>query len=106
MDDIRDYAIEQNWSEYSADEHAIWRLLFDRQQRLLIGRACRDYLDGLEGLGVAAAGVTIFRPRPAAWRCPASPLPTTSSAWRSRPPAPSAAGRPISSSPPYMAFHL
>jgi phenylalanine-4-hydroxylase len=56
MDDIRDYAIEQNWSDYSADEHAIWRLLFDRQQRLLVGRACREYLDGLQRLGVAPAG--------------------------------------------------
>ena len=54
MDDIRDYTIEQNWGGYSADEHAIWRLLFERQQRLLIGRACREYLDGLQDLGVAA----------------------------------------------------
>jgi phenylalanine-4-hydroxylase len=61
MDDIRDNTIEQNWSEYSADEHAIWRLLFDRQQRLLVGRACRDYLNGLERLGVAAAGIPDFR---------------------------------------------
>jgi phenylalanine-4-hydroxylase len=61
MDDIRDYAIEQRWSDYSGDEHAIWRLLFDRQQRLLVGRACRDYLDGLEALGVAAAGIPDFR---------------------------------------------
>jgi phenylalanine-4-hydroxylase len=61
MDDIRDYAIEQRWSDYSEDQHAIWRLLFDRQQRLLVGRACRDYLDGLEALGVAAAGIPEFR---------------------------------------------
>jgi len=61
MEDIRDYTIEQNWSEYSADEHAIWRFLLDRQQRLLVGRACRDYLDGLAGLGVAAAGIPDFR---------------------------------------------
>jgi phenylalanine-4-hydroxylase len=61
MDDIRDYAIEQRWSDYSEDEHAIWRLLFDRQQRLLAGRACRDYLDGLQALGVAASGIPDFR---------------------------------------------
>jgi phenylalanine-4-hydroxylase len=48
-----DYAIEQDWSAYTEDEHAIWRLLFERQQRLLVGRACQEYLDGLQGLGVA-----------------------------------------------------
>ena len=56
MGDIGDYTIEQNWSEYSEEEHAIWRLLFERQQRLLAGRACREYLDGLQGLGVAPTG--------------------------------------------------
>src|SRR5258708_28285426 len=56
-----DFAIEQNWQAYSEEEHAIWRLLFERQQRLLVGRACREYLDGLRGLGVAADGVPDFR---------------------------------------------
>ncbi len=56
MGDIGDYTIEQNWSEYSEEEHAIWRLLFERQQKLLVGRACHEYLDGLQGLGVAPTG--------------------------------------------------
>lgn len=79
MDDIRDYTIEQKWSEYSADEHTIWRLLFDRQQRLLVGRACHDYLDGLEALGVAAGGIPDFRrlsdllDRATGWRLTAVP---------------------------------
>jgi len=79
MDDIRDYTIEQRWSAYSADEHAIWQLLFDRQQHLLVGRACRDYLDGLEALGVAAAGIPDFRrlsdllDRATGWRIVAVP---------------------------------
>src|SRR5262245_18058190 len=60
-DPIADFAIEQNWHEYSEDEHATWRLLFERQQRLLAGRACREYLDGLVGLGVVAEGVPDFR---------------------------------------------
>ena len=61
MGDIGDYTIEQNWSEYGEEEHAIWRLLFERQQELLVGRACREYLDGLSGLGVAAGGIPDFR---------------------------------------------
>src|SRR2546430_6724099 len=55
-----DYAIEQDWSAYTEEEHAIWRLLFERQQRLLAGRACREYLTGLAGLGVAAGGIPDF----------------------------------------------
>lgn len=56
-----DFAIEQNWSGYTREEHAIWRLLFERQQRLLVGRACREFLDGLGALGVAADGIPDFR---------------------------------------------
>jgi len=58
---LRDHTVEQNWSGYSEDEHAIWRLLFERQQKLLKRRACREYLDGLQGLGVAAHGIPDFR---------------------------------------------
>jgi phenylalanine-4-hydroxylase len=79
MGEVRDFTIEQDWAGYSADEHAVWRLLFDRQQRLLAGRACRDYLDGLQGLGVAAAGIPDFRrlsdllDRATGWRIVAVP---------------------------------
>ena len=56
-DPASDYMIEQNWRGYGVEEHAIWRLLFERQQRLLEGRACSEYLEGLHGLEVAAEGI-------------------------------------------------
>jgi phenylalanine-4-hydroxylase len=56
-----DFTIEQDWESYSAEEHDIWRTLFHRQERILQGRACREYLDGLNGLGVAADGIPDFR---------------------------------------------
>jgi phenylalanine-4-hydroxylase len=74
-----DFVIEQNWQAYSEEEHAIWRLLFERQQRLLVGRACREYLEGLGGLGVAADGIPDFRrlsdilDRATGWRIVAVP---------------------------------
>src|SRR5437867_11226489 len=74
-----DYSVEQNWQSYSEEQHAIWRLLFERQQRLLVGRACREYLDGLRGLGVAADGIPDFRglsdilDRSTGWRIVAVP---------------------------------
>jgi len=58
---LADHTIEQNWDAYSDDEHAVWRLLFERQQKLLKSRACREYLDGLQRLGVAAHGIPDFR---------------------------------------------
>src|SRR6185503_14513271 len=67
------------WSRYSDEEHAIWRFLFERQQRLLDGRACPEYLDGLHGLGVASRGIPDFRrlsdilDRATGWRIVAVP---------------------------------
>ena len=55
------FSVEQSWQDYSEDEHAIWRLLFERQQRLLVGRACQEFLGGLGALGVAADGIPNFR---------------------------------------------
>ncbi|HEX6958791.1 MAG TPA: phenylalanine 4-monooxygenase [Ferrovibrio sp.] len=50
-----DYTLDQPRHLYSAEDHAVWRLLFQRQARLLPGRACGEFLAGLRGLGVAAA---------------------------------------------------
>src|SRR6202047_3992737 len=75
------FAIEKNWKAYTEDEHAIWRLLFERQQRLLVGRACREYLDGLQGLGGAPGAIPDFRrlsdilDRATGWRIVAVPGP-------------------------------
>jgi phenylalanine-4-hydroxylase len=55
-----DFVIDQDWAGYSRADHAIWRALFERQCALLPGRACREYLAGLEGLGVAADGIPDF----------------------------------------------
>src|SRR5215467_4914233 len=55
------FSIEQKWQDYTEEEHSIWRLLFERQQRLLVGRACDEFLEGLDALGVAADGIPDFR---------------------------------------------
>src|SRR5690242_9157755 len=60
-DSLSEFSIEQNWHRYSEEEHTIWRLLFERQQCLLADRACREFLDGLDRLGVAADGIPDFR---------------------------------------------
>jgi len=55
-----DYVIDQGWSAYTGEHHAIWRTLFERQAKLLPGRACGEYLRGLAQLGVAADGIPDF----------------------------------------------
>ena len=78
-DILAQHTIGQNWSGYTEDEHAIWRYLLERQQRLLAGRSCTEYLDGLKGLGVAAGGIPDFRrlsdilDRATGWRIVAVP---------------------------------
>jgi phenylalanine-4-hydroxylase len=59
--DRADFTIDQNWSHYTDEEHAIWRLLFERQHKILQGRACDEFLSGLDGLGIAAEGIPDFQ---------------------------------------------
>ncbi len=42
---------------FSAEEHRIWQCLFERQQKLLPGRACDEYLLGLDNLALTAASI-------------------------------------------------
>ncbi len=59
--DQTDFVIDQSWESYTSAEHAVWRTLFERQAKLLPGRVCPEYLQGLEGLSVAADGIPDFR---------------------------------------------
>lgn len=40
----------QGMISYSSAEHRVWQLLFERQKRLLPGRACKAFLQGLDKL--------------------------------------------------------
>ena len=55
-----DFVIDQGWERYTAQDHAIWRRLFERQSALLPGRACKEVLDGLAATGAAADGIPRF----------------------------------------------
>lgn len=59
-DIARDFTIPQRWEDYSAAEHAIWRTLFQHQTSLLPGRACREFLEGLEKLRLDADHIPDF----------------------------------------------
>jgi phenylalanine-4-hydroxylase len=56
-----DWTIDQDWERYSAEEHAVWRQLYERQARLLPGRACDEFIDGMRRLPIAAHEIPDFR---------------------------------------------
>jgi phenylalanine-4-hydroxylase len=55
-----DYVIDQNWSAYTADEHAIWDFLYRRQVGILKDRADPAMLRGLETLNLNRGGIPNF----------------------------------------------
>ena len=56
-----DWTIEQGWDRYTAREHAVWKTLFERQSRLLPGRACDAFLEGMRQLPIGAEQIPDFR---------------------------------------------
>ncbi|WP_157220301.1 phenylalanine 4-monooxygenase [Flavisphingomonas formosensis] len=55
-----DWTVPQHWSRYTADDHAIWDMLFARQLALLPGRASQSYLRGLDLLRLSKPGIPDF----------------------------------------------
>jgi phenylalanine-4-hydroxylase len=55
-----DWTIPQNWQAYTAEEHATWDTLFERQAKLLPGRASQAYLKGLDALRLSESGIPDF----------------------------------------------
>jgi len=45
-----DYSVEQDWGRYSAEEHALYRRLFERQARLVPKYACPEWIAAIAGL--------------------------------------------------------
>ena len=45
--------VEQPWDEYSAVDHDVWRQLYERQRDVLIGRACDEFLQAQDNMGMS-----------------------------------------------------
>lgn len=56
-----DWTIDQAWEGYSQAEHDVWITLYERQTKLLVGRACDPFLKGLDALDLHRAGIPDFR---------------------------------------------
>jgi len=55
-----DWTIDQGWSAYTAEEHATWDILYERQTALLPGYACDEFLHGLDALDLHRGGIPDF----------------------------------------------
>ncbi len=47
------YVVSQLWSAYTPEQHALWRRLYQRQAKLLPGRACELFIDSLSKMAAA-----------------------------------------------------
>jgi phenylalanine-4-hydroxylase len=56
-----DWTIAQDWENYSQAEHDVWITLYERQTALLPGRACDEFLRGLDALDLHRSGIPDFK---------------------------------------------
>ena len=52
--------VEQPWASYSATEHGVWATLFERQQKILVGRASDEFLSQQRAMGMAPDRIPKF----------------------------------------------
>jgi phenylalanine-4-hydroxylase len=55
-----DYSVEQDWSNYTAAEHALYRRLFERQAKLVPKYACPEWIEAIADLD-ASTGIPDFQ---------------------------------------------
>ena len=55
-----DWTIDQDWTRYTPEDHRVWVTLYERQARLLPGRACEPFLRGLKALDLHGEGIPNF----------------------------------------------
>ena len=55
-----DWTIPQGWDRYTPDEHAMWDQLFERQAKMLPGRAAPEFIGGLDVLRLSKPGIPDF----------------------------------------------
>ncbi len=47
------YVVRQDWTAYTPEQHALWRRLYQRQAKLVPGRACDVFIDSLAKMNAA-----------------------------------------------------
>jgi phenylalanine-4-hydroxylase len=56
-----DWTIDQGWEQYTPAQHAVWKSLYERQLKLLAGRACNEFVQGMRSLPIGADQIPDFK---------------------------------------------
>lgn len=56
-----DWTIDQRWDDYTAQEHQVWKTLYERQTRMLEGRACDEFIEGMRALPISSDQIPDFQ---------------------------------------------
>jgi len=56
-----DWTIDQGWAQYTPQEHAVWKTLFERQTLLLPQLACDAFVQGMRQLPMTANCIPDFK---------------------------------------------
>jgi phenylalanine-4-hydroxylase len=56
-----DWTVPQDWERFTEVEHRTWVTLYERQMKVLPGRACEPFLKGLDALDLHGGGIPDFR---------------------------------------------
>ena len=59
--DRLDWTIDQGWDQYTPEQHLVWKTLFERQSKLLPGRACDEFVSGMKNLPIGPDQIPDFR---------------------------------------------
>lgn len=57
----QEHIIDQNWAQYSPEEHRRWDYLYQRQLNILENRATSEFIDGLAKLQLSKTGIPDFK---------------------------------------------
>jgi phenylalanine-4-hydroxylase len=49
----------QGFIDYSGGEHAVWKILFERQAELILQFACVDFINAVKELGLSSGGFNL-----------------------------------------------
>ena len=55
-----DWIIDQNWNQYTSTEHATWKVLYEQMCKMLYGRVCDEFLQGLGILKISPDHIPSF----------------------------------------------
>ncbi len=59
-DDCMSYVIEQGYEDYTPAEHGVWKTLYERQRDIVKGRGCKEYIKGMDALGIDEHAIPNF----------------------------------------------